>query len=116
MVFYNNKSLILNTTLAPILLFVYNRPYHTIQVLDALSANIHAKESYLYIFCDGTKEDSTIDEQKIANIKLDDNKIDENNLEEIITQDIKQEDILDELILFKYAAGENTSFKKLSFG
>ena len=63
MVFYNNKSLILNTTLAPILLFVYNRPYHTIQVLDALSANIHAKESYLYIFCDGTKEDSTIDEQ-----------------------------------------------------
>lgn len=44
--------------LAPIVLFAYNRPAHTIQTLEALSNNDLAKESTLYIFCDGPKEDA----------------------------------------------------------
>lgn len=42
-------------SLAPIALFVYNRPMHTQQALDALSKNPESKNSILYIFCDGAK-------------------------------------------------------------
>ena len=42
--------------LAPIILFVYNRPYHTKQTLEALARNPEAGESLLYIFCDAAKE------------------------------------------------------------
>lgn len=45
--------------LAPIILFVYNRPNHTSQTLNALALNPQAKESVLYIYCDGPKEDAT---------------------------------------------------------
>lgn len=38
---------------APIALFAYNRPDHLARTLAALSANELAKESKLYIFCDG---------------------------------------------------------------
>lgn len=41
--------------LAPIVLFVYNRPKHTRQVLEALSRADMAKESQLYIFSDGPR-------------------------------------------------------------
>ncbi len=49
-------------TLAPIALFVYNRPTHTEQTLEALFKNIFAKESTLYIFCDGPKAGATIED------------------------------------------------------
>ena len=42
--------------LAPIVLFVYNRPWHTRQVLEALKNNHLAEESVLYIFSDGPKK------------------------------------------------------------
>jgi hypothetical protein len=42
---------------APIALFVYNRPEHTRQTLEALSNAELAKNSVLYIFADGKKED-----------------------------------------------------------
>ena len=42
--------------LAPIVLFVYNRPWHTQQTLDALAKNTLALESELIVFCDGPKE------------------------------------------------------------
>lgn len=45
-------------SLAPILLFVYNRPSHTRQTVEALMNNHLAKESELYVFCDGSKPDS----------------------------------------------------------
>ncbi|MBA2611404.1 MAG: glycosyltransferase family 2 protein [Bacteroidetes bacterium] len=52
--------------LAPIVLFTYNRPFHTQQVLDSLAQNIEAKDSLLYIFCDGAKENaSAADLEKI---------------------------------------------------
>ncbi|MDR3695453.1 methyltransferase, TIGR04325 family [Mucilaginibacter sp.] len=41
--------------LAPIVLFVYNRPWHTEQTLNAIAANELAAESILYIYSDGPK-------------------------------------------------------------
>ena len=52
----------MNNNLAPIVLFVYNRPWHTEQTLNALMQNKQASESTLYIYCDGVKENAT-DEQ-----------------------------------------------------
>lgn len=43
---------------APIALFVYNRPWHTQQTLNALAANEGAGESDLYIFSDGPKKNA----------------------------------------------------------
>lgn len=52
--------------LAPIILFVYNRPLHTQQTVEALQRCELATESELYIFADGPKPDAS-DETK-ANI------------------------------------------------
>jgi len=41
--------------LAPIVLFVYNRPWHAQQTLDALAQNELAGQSTLYIYSDGPK-------------------------------------------------------------
>jgi len=42
-------------TLAPIALFVYNRPWHTQQIIEALQKNKLAAESELFIFSDAPK-------------------------------------------------------------
>ncbi|MBS1917784.1 MAG: glycosyltransferase family 2 protein [Bacteroidetes bacterium] len=52
------------TDLAPIALFVYNRPLHTRQTLEALSKNFLAEESTLYIFSDGPKNGAQTEDQK----------------------------------------------------
>jgi len=39
-------------SLAPIILFAYNRPDHTRRTLEALSANLLADQSELFIFAD----------------------------------------------------------------
>lgn len=44
---------------APIILFVYNRPWHTGQTLEALMKNKLADQSTLYIFSDGYKENAS---------------------------------------------------------
>jgi len=49
--------------LAPIALFVYNRPQHTQKVLRALSACEEAKDSELFIFADGAKKDASKQER-----------------------------------------------------
>lgn len=51
-------------SLSPIALFTYNRPWHTQMVLDSLAENVEAKDSILYVFCDGAKENAT---QEIIN-------------------------------------------------
>ncbi|WP_317043540.1 DapH/DapD/GlmU-related protein [Flavobacterium pectinovorum] len=51
----------MNDMLSPIVLFTYNRPDHTKQVLDALALNEEAKNSILYVFCDGAKNEETSD-------------------------------------------------------
>lgn len=53
--------------LAPIVLFVYNRPLHTRQTLETLSKNVLAEQSLLYIYSDGAKENSSQADQ--ANIQ-----------------------------------------------
>lgn len=56
--------------LAPIILFVYNRPSHTRHTVEALLKNPEAKDSLLYIFADGPKEDASDDiKQKISALR-----------------------------------------------
>ena len=56
--------------LAPIILFVYNRPWHTEQTLHALMQNELADQSVLYIYADGPKENATeADQQKIEEVR-----------------------------------------------
>lgn len=45
-------------TLAPIALFVYNRPSHTQQTLEALKKNHLAVQSELFVFSDGPKNEN----------------------------------------------------------
>lgn len=55
--------------LAPIILFIYNRPSHTQQTLEYLAANTLASQSDLYIFADGPKENAsteTLDKIKLT--------------------------------------------------
>ena len=44
--------------LAPIVLFVYNRPWHTQQTIEALRQNELAKDSVLFVFADGAKSNA----------------------------------------------------------
>jgi len=53
--------------LAPIALFVYNRPQHTERTLKFLQHNELAAESRLYIFSDGAKTPQ--DEEKVAEVR-----------------------------------------------
>jgi len=53
--------------LAPIALFVYNRPQHTERTLQFLQQNELAAQSHLYIFSDGAK--TVQDEEKVAAVR-----------------------------------------------
>jgi hypothetical protein len=54
--------------LAPIVLFVYNRPYHTLQTINSLKNNILADQSDLVIYADGPKdEQNSIQVQEVIN-------------------------------------------------
>jgi len=41
---------------SPVILFVYNRPVHTLKTLEALRNNALSEETILYIYADGAKE------------------------------------------------------------
>lgn len=47
---------------APIALFIYKRPVHTLNTLKALANNPLAKDTELYVFCDGPKPNATEDD------------------------------------------------------
>ena len=53
--------------LAPIVLFVYNRPWHTEQTLEALLNNDYASDSELYIYADGPKPNASREQRKKIN-------------------------------------------------
>src|SRR3569833_1752079 len=53
--------------LAPIVLFVYNRPEHTRRTLSYLQKNLLADESRLFIFSDGPKTDA--DKAKVDEVR-----------------------------------------------
>jgi O-antigen/teichoic acid export membrane protein len=44
--------------LAPVVLFVYNRPEHTRRTVESLLENYLAADSELFVFCDGAKNES----------------------------------------------------------
>jgi GT2 family glycosyltransferase len=50
--------------LAPIVLFVYNRPRETRLTLEALTQNVLADQSVLYVYADGAKENATEEDRK----------------------------------------------------
>lgn len=56
-----------NRELAPIVLFVYNRLDHTRQTIEALKKNTLAKESQLFIYSDGAKDDTV--STKVQNLR-----------------------------------------------
>lgn len=51
--------------LSPIILFVYNRPWHTEQTVEALKKNELASESDLFIFSDGPKIENDENVRKV---------------------------------------------------
>lgn len=53
--------------LAPIILFVYNRPWHTEQTIEALKKNELANESELFIFSDGPKNEKAV--EKVTEVR-----------------------------------------------
>ncbi len=53
--------------LAPIALFVYNRPDHTRQTVEALRNNILANESDLFIFSDAARNET--DAEKVEEVR-----------------------------------------------
>ena len=56
--------------LAPIALFVYNRPFTLQKTLDALLKNELAKESTIIIYCDGPKPNASREDlQKIEDVR-----------------------------------------------
>ncbi len=52
---------------APIALFVYNRPKHTLNTLNALKSNQKALESELFIFSDGWKTE--VDKKQVKEVR-----------------------------------------------
>lgn len=54
-------------SLAPVLLFTYNRPAHTSQTLEALLNNKLSKESELFIFSDGYKNND--DKKEVLKVR-----------------------------------------------
>jgi len=50
--------------LAPIVLFVYNRPEHTLKTLESLFQNDLANDSILYIFADGPPANANLSESE----------------------------------------------------
>ncbi len=56
--------------LSPIILFVFNRPDHTLRTLQALKENILSDQSELYIFCDGPGTNATsAQKEKIEEVR-----------------------------------------------
>lgn len=58
-------------SLAPVIVFSYNRPVHLKRTLDALAKNEWASESELFIFCDGAKENASEEQlERIADNRI----------------------------------------------
>jgi len=54
----------------PVILFAYNRPYHTLKTLAALKQNELSEKSELFIYCDGPKENASSENLKaIDNVR-----------------------------------------------
>lgn len=56
-------------TLAPIVLFVYHRPWHTRQTLESLMQNELANQSKLFIYADGPKNNTEPEISKVNEVR-----------------------------------------------
>ena len=56
-------------SLAPIILFLYNRPYQTIKTLNFLKKNLLSSKSDLIIFSDGSKQNE-LDKKKVEIVRI----------------------------------------------
>ena len=56
-------------TYAPVIIFNYNRPDHSLQTWEALSRNQYASETELYLYCDGPKANAS-DEMRLRIAEL----------------------------------------------
>ncbi len=64
------KSDKISSDLAPVVLFVYNRPHCTLKTLEHLQQNVLADRSELFIYSDGPKPGATEDDmRKIGNVR-----------------------------------------------
>ena len=59
--------------LAPILLFTYNREFHTKKTIEALKKNPSSKESHLFVFSDAPKAEK--DEERVREVRTELRKI-----------------------------------------
>ncbi|EJR58341.1 sugar transferase [Bacillus toyonensis] len=57
--------------LAPVIIFVYNRPEHTIQTIEALSKNELARESNIFVFSDAAKNEESVEKVKVVRDYID---------------------------------------------
>jgi len=57
----------MNSIKSPIVLFTYNRPWHTKQTVEALQNNLYAEQSHIFIFSDCPKTEK--DEQKVKEVR-----------------------------------------------
>lgn len=65
-----HKMYVPHSSLAPIALFVYNRPWHVRQTLESLRKNYLSEQSVLYIFADGAEPTADQDSlDRIAEVR-----------------------------------------------
>ncbi len=57
------------TKLAPVVIFLYNRPYQTINTLLNLKKNLNSKNTELIIFSDGYKKNDILDKKKVETVR-----------------------------------------------
>jgi putative methyltransferase (TIGR04325 family) len=58
------------TDTAPVILFLFNRPYHTLRTIEALQNNEGWDKTDVYVFCDGPKHNASAEQlQRIAEVR-----------------------------------------------
>lgn len=67
-------------TLAPVIIFNYNRPDHSLRTWEALAQNEFAAQSELYLYCDGPKERLAFSGERLARYDAYVSKIEETQL------------------------------------
>lgn len=55
------ESVVVSSAMAPVALFVFNRPLHTRRTLEALRQNELSDQTELYVFCDGPRSERNED-------------------------------------------------------
>lgn len=56
--------------LAPIILYIFNRPWHTKQTVEAINKNELASERDLYIFADGPRTEAKEEKKNSKQVRI----------------------------------------------